>query len=144
MDSRFENPAIGCACFNLRKAARAITQRYDAHLQKCGLRSTQFTILAALDSLGPQSLSALADTLVLDRTTLTRNLKPLQRDGLIASHPGSDRRVRELKITAEGTSRLTEAMPLWHKAQSDMIGRLGPGTASNLLNLLEETVQAIA
>ncbi|MDA0656022.1 MAG: MarR family winged helix-turn-helix transcriptional regulator [Proteobacteria bacterium] len=142
MNTRFENPAAGCACFNLRKAARAVTQLYDRFLQPSGLRATQFTILAALDQTGPRKLSALADALVLDRTTLTRNLKPLQRDNLIESRAGDDRRVRELTITQIGKIRLDEALPLWREAQEDMKSRIGAKTASALLDILQKTVTA--
>jgi DNA-binding MarR family transcriptional regulator len=142
MNSRFESPADGCACFNLRKAARAVTQLYDGFLQPSGLRATQFTILAALDQTGPRKLSVLADALVLDRTTLTRNLKPLQRDNLIESRTGDDRRVRELTITRTGKTRLAEALPLWHQAQKDMKLRIGAKTASALLDILQKTVTA--
>jgi DNA-binding MarR family transcriptional regulator len=142
MDSRFESPAAGCACFNLRKAARAVTQLYDSFLQPSGLRATQFTILAALDQTGPRKLSALAEALVLDRTTLTRNLKPLQRDNLIESRAADDRRVRELSITKTGKTRLADALPLWRQAQEDMKARIGAKSASALLDILQKTVTA--
>ena len=72
-----------CTCFNLRKAARAVTQAYDEALKLQGLRATQISILAMLSELGPVTMTNLADQLVMDRTTLTRNLKPLLSDNLV-------------------------------------------------------------
>src|ERR1700732_3853608 len=86
-----------CTCLAVRKAARHITQFYDQYLAPVGLRTTQFSILAKLKRLGPMTINALAGELVMDRTTLGRNIRPLQREGLLAVAPGqSDRRSKEL------------------------------------------------
>jgi DNA-binding MarR family transcriptional regulator len=114
-----------CACFNLRKAARAVTQAFDAHLQPSGLRVTQLSVLGALHHGGPSSVSDLADRLVMDRTTLTRNLQPLQRRDLITLGPGDDRRTRRITLTDAGRKAMAEAFPLWREAQREIIGRLG-------------------
>src|SRR5262249_5356728 len=89
-----------CNCLAVRQAARHITQFYDQLLAPSGLRATQFSILAKLRRLGPMTINALADELVMDRTTLGRNVLPLEREGLIAIVPGKqDRRSKELQLT---------------------------------------------
>lgn len=118
------NPAA-CACFNLRRTARAVTRHYDAALAPVGLTANQFSILAMLSGRGPTALGGLAEYLGTDRTTLTRNLRPLSRDGLIDIRPEEDRRRRTIDLTAEGRDRLAAALPLWRGAQSEMIERLG-------------------
>ena len=122
-----------CLCFNLRKAARALTQTYDRALKPAGITAPQFALLTALERHGPVSLSDLAAALGIDRTTLTRNLKPLHRDRLAASAEGDDRRVRLLTLTAAGGGRLTNAEPLWRAVQSKVVGTFGQGPAGTLL-----------
>ncbi|MDH3195709.1 MAG: MarR family winged helix-turn-helix transcriptional regulator [Hyphomicrobiales bacterium] len=126
------NPA-NCLCFNLRKATRALTQSYDAALKPAGITTPQFTLLTLLEKRGPISLSPLAGALGMDRTTLTRNLKPLQRDGLVASASGDDRRVRLLDLTAAGRSRLRAAEPLWRAVQLRVAESFGHQPATALL-----------
>jgi len=107
-----------CNCLALRKAARHVSQLYDRCLAPTGLRVTQFSILARLHRQGPQTMGELAAQLVLDRTTLTRNLRPLARDKLVAvRNDPRDGRRRALSITAHGTERLRVAAPLWTTAQ---------------------------
>jgi DNA-binding MarR family transcriptional regulator len=122
-----------CLCFNLRKAARTLTQSYDAALKPAGITAPQFMLLTALERQAPVSLSDLAGALGMDRTTLTRNLKPLQRDGLVASAAGDDRRVRLLTLTAAGRARLRDAEPLWRAVQSKVTDTFGHGPADTLL-----------
>jgi DNA-binding MarR family transcriptional regulator len=122
-----------CFCFNLRKTARALTQTYDAALKPAGITAPQFSLLTALARQGPVSLSDLAGALGMDRTTLTRNLKPLQRDGLVASGEGDDRRVRLLTLTAAGQTRLGDAGPLWRAVQSKVADTFGHKPADTLL-----------
>src|SRR5579859_2249838 len=113
-------PALAeCSCLAIRQAARHVTQFYDHCLAPSGLRTTQFSILARLRRHGPMSINALAAELVMDRTTLGRNVLPLQRDGLIAIVTGSaDRRHKELHLTEAGAARLRSAGPRWSDAQS--------------------------
>src|ERR1700733_4691572 len=102
METFNRNPA-GCNCLALRQAARHLTQLYDQFLAPSGLRGTQYSILARLKRKGSMTINALATELVMDRTTLGRNIRPLQRDGLIDAVPGkSDRRSRELRLTRAG------------------------------------------
>ncbi len=117
--------AEGCVCFNLRKAARAVTQFYDARLKPSGLKATQLSLLFALAATGPINMKQLAELMVMDRTTLTRNVRPLQRAGLVTSATGKDRRTRRLTLTGRGRDALRHALPLWRQAQDAVVGRLG-------------------
>src|SRR5580692_6936363 len=95
-----------CNCLAVRQAARHITQFYDQLLAPSGLRTTQFSILAKLWRLGPMTINVLAADMVMDRTTLGRNILPLQRDGLIVVEKGSrDRRSKTLQLTDSGAAR---------------------------------------
>ena len=105
--SRFSS----CACLNLRMAARAITRFYDRALQPSGLRATQFNLLCALAADGSATITHLAQQLVMDRTTLSRNLKPLVGMGLIAVEPGEDRRSRVIALTDDGLKKLSRHRP---------------------------------
>ncbi|MBV9859692.1 MAG: winged helix-turn-helix transcriptional regulator [Alphaproteobacteria bacterium] len=129
--------AESCNCLAVRMAARRLTQFYDQFLVPSGLRTTQFGILAKLKRLGPMTINALAEALVMDRTTLGRNILPLQRDGLVAVAQGSrDRRRKELQLTEAGAARLRSAMPAWTRAQQRFEETLGSGRAGELRSLL--------
>src|ERR1700688_1469228 len=106
-----------CTCLAIRQAARHVSQFYDEHLAPCGLRITQFSILAKLkEEGGPLTINRLAELVVMDRTTLGRNILPLQRDGLIAVTQGqSDRRSKELRLTRAGQERFAAAQEGWTK-----------------------------
>lgn len=129
-----------CACFNIRKASRAITQFYDGMLQSSGLRVTQFTLLVVLASAGSVTITRLGQMLVMDRTTMTRNLKPLVNQGLITIEAGQDQRTRVATLTASGRDALAKAFPLWEKAQTSVVTRLGRKRWSTLLDDLSATV----
>jgi len=116
-----------CACFNVRRAARAITQFYDRLLAPSGLRATQMTLLVALARAGAIPFTRLAGVLGMDRTTLTRNVAPLERDGLLRMRPGPDRRVKLVAITDKGRTALAGAIPLWEAAQRRITEGIGPG-----------------
>src|SRR6266446_6678147 len=108
-----------CNCLAVRQAARHITQFYDQFLAASGLRTTQFSILAKLRRLGPMTINALAAEMVMDRTTLGRNILPLERDGLIAVEKGSrDRRSKALRLTEAGAARFRAAVKGWAQAQT--------------------------
>jgi DNA-binding MarR family transcriptional regulator len=111
------NPA-DCNCLAVRQAARYVTQFYDRHLAAVKLRTTQYGILARLKRQGPMSINALAAELVMDRTTLGRNIRPLERDSLVAikSDP-SDGRSRILQLTRTGDARFRRAQKRWAEAQ---------------------------
>ena len=140
---KIEERVFSCTCFNLRKAARAVTQVYDEALQPSGLRTTQFSLLAALNHMQLATVSELARGMVMDRTTLTRNLKPLEQKGWIKSVAGADRRMRELTLTVKGSKALSNAMPMWKKAQKEMVGLLGKQRWRGLLDNLSFAVQMV-
>src|SRR5882724_6751288 len=99
-----------CNCLAFRQAARHVTQFYEQCLAPAGLRVTQFSILAKLRRHGPLTINALAEDMVMDRTTLGRNILPLEREGLISIEPtASDRRAKELRLTKAGEKRYREA-----------------------------------
>jgi DNA-binding MarR family transcriptional regulator len=136
------NFAAMCANFNIRKAARAVTNFYDVTLQSTGLRSTQGTLLMALSIGGTMTISRLAEGLVMDRTTLARDLKPLEEQGLVRITPGADRRTRQLELTEAGRAKLREIIPLWEQAQAKIIGAgLGQDRWRRLHRELQEVIR---
>src|SRR4051794_6583354 len=103
-----------CTCFVVRRAARHLTHAYDRYLAPTGLRTTQYSLLSTLERSGPRSIQSLAAEMGLDRTTLGRNLRPLERDGLVSiGIDPADRRGRALAITEGGQAKLTEARACW-------------------------------
>jgi DNA-binding MarR family transcriptional regulator len=140
---KIENDSVvrECNCLAIRQAARHVTQFYDQVLAPSGLRATQFAILGRLSRSGPMTINELAAALVMDRTTLGRNLLPLERDGLIEIGPGaSDRRRREARLTAAGTARLRAARQGWTEAQTRFDEVFGEKRAAALRDLLREVV----
>jgi DNA-binding MarR family transcriptional regulator len=130
-----------CNCFAVRSAARHITQLYDQLLAPVGLRVTQFSILAKLKRRGPLTINALADDMVMDRTTLGRNIQPLERDGLIRIEPApSDRRAKELHLTKAGEKRLQAGLDAWAKAQVRFEAGFGSKRVAELRTLLRAVV----
>lgn len=134
-----------CACESLRRSARAVTRDYERALAPSGLKATQFPILAALAVAGPIPISTLAEALTLDRTTLTRNLKGLADDGDLTIGPddgAGDRRVRVVGLTPRGRERLGRALPLWRRAQQDVVDRYGAERLQGLRADLADLVGA--
>ncbi len=126
-----------CNCLAVRQAARHVTQFYDQYLAPAGLRTTQFSILAKLRRIGPMTINALARDLVMDRTTLGRNILPLEREGLIAVVKGrSDRRSKEVRLTEAGAIRLRAAVKGWAQAQLRFEAVFGGKRTSDLRALL--------
>lgn len=134
------NETKNCTCFNLRKASRAVTQAYDEALKPSGLRATQLQVLNVVAHTGPATMSDLANTLVMDRTTLTRNLKPLMNQGLLRNVAGEDRRQRPIAITNKGKQSLKKALPYWQQAQESVAKGLGTKRFAELLINLQETI----
>ena len=129
-----------CACFNLRKATRAVTRLFDAAVQPLSLRATQFTILAAVAQHGPIQITELAEKLVMDRTTLSRDLGPIEKRSWVRIEPGEDRRARFVELTVHGRSLLEQALPVWKQTQEKVVSGLGPGDFEVLLKGLSATV----
>jgi DNA-binding MarR family transcriptional regulator len=131
-----------CTCLAVRQAARHITQFYDRYLAVAGLRTTQYSILMKLKFMGPLTINTLARELVMDRTTLGRNILPLEREGLIRIAPGRrDRRSKELQLTEAGATRLRAARQGWTAAQVQFDAIFGRQRAAGLRALLH-TVSA--
>jgi DNA-binding MarR family transcriptional regulator len=122
-----------CNCTALRQAGRHLTQFYDAALAGNGLRITQYAILELVAKRGPLTISELAEWLVMDRTTIGRNLWPLEREGLIdirvARH---DRRAREVTLSESGREREAEARPAWQRAQDHFEREFDSGRATKM------------
>jgi DNA-binding MarR family transcriptional regulator len=121
----YRRVVTSCININLRKTSHAITQLYDEFLQPSGLLGTQFRLLGAVASYGPIAIAPLADELVIDPTTLARNLKPLEREGFVEISIGEDRRARMVTITKKGRETLLKALPLWEQAQIWIINKIG-------------------
>ncbi|HZH51479.1 MAG TPA: MarR family transcriptional regulator [Microvirga sp.] len=112
-----------CLCLHVQRAARALARRYDEALRPFGLTNFQFSLLMSLNRPEPPSMGQVAELLAMDRTTLTANLKPLERRGLARVAPDpDDRRSRRLTLTPEGRSLLASAMPAWEEAQARTAG----------------------
>ena len=117
---------MACLCFGVRRAARAITQHYDRAVRPLGLRATQFSLLVVLAHAGALGMTELAQALGLDRTSLTRNLKPVERKGWVRVEQGEDRRRRTIAITPAGIAALRQAVPAWRKAQASAARNSAP------------------
>jgi DNA-binding MarR family transcriptional regulator len=143
MTDQSSSPAI-CNCLALRQAARQVTQLYDRFLAPAGVRATQYSILAKLKRQGPMTINALAADLVMDRTTLGRNVLPLQRDGLIAiGRSKTDRRSKELSLTRAGATRFAAASAAWARAQASFEHSFGAERARDLRHLMHDVTQAV-
>jgi DNA-binding MarR family transcriptional regulator len=127
-----------CTCFSLRRVTRVITQRFDAELRKYGIRVTQTPILSALQARSGWSMAELSDWLGMERTTLVRNLRPLQREGLIKISGGGRGGLVELAITGKGRAALSKMLPGWRLAQQKVVATLGEKRWSTILGDLEQ------
>jgi DNA-binding MarR family transcriptional regulator len=137
--SPYENINAQCCCFNLRKVTRAVTQFYDRHLEPANIRATQFTLLLTLADATGKTLTEMAEGLVMDRTTLTRNLKPLEKAGFITTVRLTDRRSKGYMLTDKGREAIEKGVPLWKKAQHQIVGQLGNDRYYHLVGELKDT-----
>ena len=133
-----------CASFNFRRTARAVTRVYDLALQDSGIRSTQFAILVGIAKKQPLSIGALADLLIIDRTTLTRSLGLLEKEGLIAISERSTMRQRFLTITPAGERTLAQSLPAWRKAHEKFVAAVGRDYWKELRNELERLARVVS
>lgn len=132
-----------CVCFNLRRAARQVTQRFDRNLRQSGLKANQFSILMASYDQDGIRLTRMAKILGMERTTLTRNLALLERLGLVSIEPGDDRRERNIRITEKGAGLLEKALPMWQQAQREIIELIGGDKIEGLLTGLHEVARQL-
>jgi DNA-binding MarR family transcriptional regulator len=131
-----------CNCLALRQATRYVTGMYDQVLSEAGLRVTQFSILYKLLGLGPMTVNQMSAELVMDRTTLTRNLKPLERDALVTTGPSEhDKRERVIGLTLAGRAKVKAVLPLWRRAQQAFEDNFGAERALELRMLLRAVVE---
>ncbi|WP_411850395.1 MarR family winged helix-turn-helix transcriptional regulator [Stenotrophomonas sp. LGBM10] len=130
-----------CTCFRLRRAARRLSQIYDTHLAPAGLSLNAYSILRRAPQ--PRLLGDLAEALGMDRTTLTRNLKPLLQAGWLQEQRGQDARQRLIAITPAGKACLRRARPLWQRAQHEVEATFGPAPTARLNTLLDTLDHAL-
>lgn len=128
---------LDCACFNTRKTARVLGQVYDRALEPSGLKNTQFTALAVANAYDGISITELSKAMEIERTTLTRNLSVLRRDGLVRMGPGADGRSKTVALTAKGRRKLEAALPLWTQAHERMLREFGAKRWKSLQNELD-------
>ncbi len=129
---------VPCTCIGLRRAARAITDLYDRTMVPAGITIAQFSLLRAVARIGPAGISRLAQEVHLDRTTLARNLAPLEKAGFIRTETGEDQRSRLASLTPAGRAAIATAVPLWEQAQATMRRRVGPKKLAALTAILGE------
>jgi DNA-binding MarR family transcriptional regulator len=127
----------GCTCFKLRNVTRRLTRLYDVHLAAAGLRLTQYSLLAVLVRGGATTMSRLADAMGMDRTTLTRNLKPLAEAGWVEVSAGADARERIVSATDAGRETWQAARGHWRRAQDEVNRTLGAEEVAALHALLD-------
>ncbi|HEX4386850.1 MAG TPA: MarR family winged helix-turn-helix transcriptional regulator [Myxococcales bacterium] len=126
-----------CTANSLRRASRQVSAAFDKAIEDTGLRGTQFTLLTALAIGKEMPLTRLAEVLSLDRTTLTRNLAPLEREKLVESRATPDGRVRKVALTERGQQALERALPRWEAAQKRVVDSLGERRWKELMAVLE-------
>jgi DNA-binding MarR family transcriptional regulator len=137
------NDCTLCTLDHLRKATRAAAQFYDAALAPVELKSTQFSLLVTLDKCGDIPLSQLAKVLVMERTTLTRNIKPMMAKGLLTTKTEQDKRLRIISMTEQGRLVLKLAQPLWREAQLSLVDKLGTQRWTHLIEDLDYLTQEV-
>jgi len=132
-----------CVCFNLRRVPRVVTQFYDSEMRRHGIRPTQGTILSSLQAKDSWTMAELSDWLGMDRTTLVRNLRPLQRDGLVQVSGGGRGNRVELAITAKGRKQIEKLAPAWKSAQCAVVKTRGGKRWSDKISDLETAALAL-
>jgi len=133
-----------CTCFRIRGAARRVTQIYSRHLAPTGLKISQFSLLGFVAAEGPISIGRLSDLLATDRTTLTRNLRPLLQGGLVERAASGDRRRHELVATPDGRALFKRALPLWVAAEQEVRAAMGTRLTADLHGALDRSMEKLA
>jgi len=135
---------LDCTCFRVRGAARRVTQIYGRHLAASGLKISQFSLLGFVTAEGPVSIGRLSDLLTIDRTTLTRNLRPLLAAGLVERATSGDKRRHELVATATGRALLKRALPLWAAAEHEVRAAMGAKLTADLHGAIDRSMEKLA
>ena len=133
----------GCTNLKLRQLARAVTRHYDAHVAPTGLKTTQYSLLSHVVTLGPIRPTDLAARMRLEASTLTRNLQPLLAGGWLTQGPGADARSRLIEATEAGREKRTEVQRAWKQAQVALNARLGQGRVAALHDLIDQCLDAL-
>ena len=123
-----------CVCAHVRKASRALTAYYDKVLAPSGLRVTQLSLLMNIRRLEYATITRLSETMLMDKTTLTRNVRLLEKRGFVRIRTGEDHRVKRIEPTDTGTEIITKARALWHEAQKDIVGKMGKSRMDRLFD----------
>jgi DNA-binding MarR family transcriptional regulator len=145
MDHAAPQPALPCICARVRRTARRVSQIYDRHLAPVGLTISQFGILSQIRFAGSPSIGEMAARMVMDPTTLTRSLRPLQQRGLVVLAADSqDRRTRRLALTDAGFAALRQARPGWAAAQDEVRLALGEEASFALVARLDDTLARLS
>ena len=137
-----KQPSI-CNCMNVRRASRAVTQFYDEQLKSCGITIAQLSLLLRLQETDALTISQLAQSMRIDRTTLNRNMKPLLENGLITLQQGKDSRTKLVSLTVQGRKTATQGWACWEKAQELLSAYLGKEDTAKLTALLSK-LEALA
>jgi DNA-binding MarR family transcriptional regulator len=132
-----------CACSDLRKAMRAVSRMYDDFLRDAGINVKQFSLLRSIRKEKEISVSTLSRYMVMDRTSITRALAPLERDGLIDSRVGSDKRIRIVSLTKKGDKLVADAEPRWGQAQTALMEAIGDERWTLLRTVLRDTTRMV-
>ncbi len=135
--------ATPCTCAMLRRTSRRVTQLYDQALRQVGLRLTQYSVLANASRREGLSITELAERMDMDRSTLTRNLRPLVRSEWIRIEPGSDSRQRAVVLTPAGRAKFEEALPLWKKTEKVLRASVGKERVESLRELLDQVMTRV-
>jgi DNA-binding MarR family transcriptional regulator len=135
---------LECTCFRVRGAARRVTQIYSQHLSSTGLKISQFSLLGFICAKGPVSIGQLSELLATDRTTLTRNLRPLLGNAMVERAASGDRRRHELVATPAGRALFKRAIPLWANAEQEVRNAMGPRLTADLHGALERSMEKLA
>jgi DNA-binding MarR family transcriptional regulator len=144
IQKRLHTPKLGpCACSQVRRLARKLSSLYDTHLAPVDLTITQYSLLANIERAGQLSHNVLADKVGMERTTLTRNLRPLTRAKWVTAATGKDRRQHVLQLTAAGRQKLVRSLPLWEEAQRQFLSQIGSESLQELRALLTSAESAV-
>lgn len=135
---------LECTCFRIRSAARRVTQIYSRHLAPTGLKISQFSLLGFVCAEGPVAVGRLAELVATDRTTLTRNLTPLLKEGLIQRAASGDKRRHELVATPAGRALFKRALPLWADAEQEVRAALGLRLTGDLHDAIAQSMERLA
>jgi len=138
-----DNLLAQCACFDLRKATRAISRMYDDFLRDAGLTNAQYSLLVLIRDEKELSVSTLGRYMVMERTSITRALAPLQRDGLLSIRLGTDKRVRVVALTKKGHKLVEKAEPKWLRAQEALMDVIGANRWSTMRTLIRDIIRKV-